>query len=555
MKRIDKAVKRRISNKILLRRSLNLAKRINGISELEREKQIHDKWENMPKISIITPLYNTPDKYLRELLDSVQNQTYSNWEICFADGSDEVYSYVEKICREVQKKDKRIKYVKLRGNKGISENTNQCLQLATGEYIGLLDHDDVLHEAALYEMAKEISRTSADFLYSDEVKFKDSTQNAIDYNFKSDFSKDELRSHNYICHFTVFKKELLNRAGGMFLKEYDGSQDHDLFLRLTECADKVIHVPKVLYFWRVHEQSVSMNLDSKAYAVDAAIKAISAQLERCHEQGTVASNLPYRTIYKINYTLQPVPVSIIFWGKIADKNKILKKIQKIIDKTTYSEYEILVPVLEKSACEETELSGKTIRFIYVKKETTGNLWNVMAKEAKGEVLLYLSVESFPLNDRWIQEMLMFVQRRDVCITGAKLYDKKGKVYSGGIALENTDNYLKHMFMGTENNEQGYEAMLKLVRNVTALSRECIMMKKRTWEELNGFTGEMEGYESIDFCLRGKEKGLLNVWTCFAEIEVKRELKVTANKKFKERWFQEIEGDMCAHPYLKELKLI
>ena len=209
----------------------NRVRSLHLISDGERENQKNRKFLAPVSFSIITPLYNTPENYLRELLESLQKQTYPKWQLCLADGSDKEHEYVGEICREYASKDSRICYEVLEENKGISENTNECLKFATGDYIGLLDHDDILHESALYEMMKVIEEEKADFLYSDEVKFSGKIEDASDFNFKPGFGKDELRAHNYICHFTVFKKSLLDQIGQAYRPEFDGSQDHDMVLR------------------------------------------------------------------------------------------------------------------------------------------------------------------------------------------------------------------------------------------------------------------------------------------------------------------------------------
>ena len=238
-------------------------KDIHIITPEQRKYQKEKRFEHPVKFSIITPLYNTPKDYLLELIQSLENQTYSNWELCLADGSDDPHAYVREVCESWRDKDERIVYSVLSENKGISHNTNACIELSSGQYFGLLDHDDVLHESALFEMMSEIERSNADFLYSDEVKFSGKIEDAMDFNFKPDFGKDELRSHNYICHFTVFSRALLEKVGQVYRPEFDGSQDHDMVLRLTEKASKIVHIPKVLYYWRGHPESVSMNLDYK----------------------------------------------------------------------------------------------------------------------------------------------------------------------------------------------------------------------------------------------------------------------------------------------------
>ena len=250
------------------------------------------------KFSILVPLYNTPDVFLHDMIDSVQNQTYKNWELCLADASDKEHSYVEDIVNEYAQKDRRIKYAKLSQNRGISENTNACIDISTGNYMVLLDHDDVLDKRALKEVARVISKTGADFIYSDEAKFTTSIEDWFAPNYKPDFSKYELRAHNYICHLTVYSRELLEQAG-RYRKECDGSQDHDMVLRLTERAKRIEHIPKILYYWRVHRESVSAGVENKSYAIDAAKKAVLDQVNRSGENAEIVTHNPFPLLYDV----------------------------------------------------------------------------------------------------------------------------------------------------------------------------------------------------------------------------------------------------------------
>ena len=258
------------------------------------------------KFSILVPLYNTPDVFLHDMIDSVQNQTYKNWELCLADASDKEHSYVEDIVNEYAQKDRRIKYAKLSQNRGISENTNACIDISTGNYMVLLDHDDVLDKRALKEVARVISKTGADFIYSDEAKFTTSIEDWFAPNYKPDFSKYELRAHNYICHLTVYSRELLEQVG-RYRKECDGSQDHDMVLRLTERAKRIVHIPKILYYWRVHGESVSAGVENKSYAIDAAKKAVLDQVVRSGEHGQIVTHAPFFLLYHIIYEVHILP--------------------------------------------------------------------------------------------------------------------------------------------------------------------------------------------------------------------------------------------------------
>ncbi|WP_334104682.1 glycosyltransferase family 2 protein, partial [Muricomes intestini] len=410
------------------------AKGFHLISDEERIRQKKVHFQDKIKFSVITPLYNTPEEYLLELLHSLVKQTYVNWELCLADGSDLQHGYVGEICREWAKKDSRIIYKRLQENRGISENTNVCIELASGEYLGLLDHDDILHESALFEMLTAIQKTGADFLYSDEVKFSGSIEAAADFNFKPGFGKDELRSHNYICHFTVFKRELLEGEETFYRPAFDGSQDHDMVLRLTEKAKCIRHVPKVLYYWRVHPNSVSMNLDSKRYAVDAAIRAVSEQLVRSGEKGKVKSNLPYQTIYRIQYDFD-------------SKNKVAVLVHDIESEEEYSE---TVKVLKE------HISYKNTFIIPVWKdtyETDGQALNRVIAKTKCNFFVLLDSHCVPKNKGWIEEMLMFAQRRDVFAVGAKVLYKDNTVCCAGIALSEPEPLKIRFLCEHGNNEE------------------------------------------------------------------------------------------------------
>lgn len=469
------------------------------ISDKERARQKSVCFQKMIKFSVITPLYNTPAEYLQELLHSMEKQTYENWELCLADGSDLQHAYVGEICKKWAEKDPRIIYKALQENKGISENTNACIEMASGEYLGLLDHDDVLHESALFEMMATIEKTGADFLYSDEVKFSGNIEDAADFNFKPGFGKDELRAHNYICHFTVFEKKLLEYEEAFYRPEFDGSQDHDMVLRLTEKARCIVHVPKVLYYWRVHPDSVSMNLDSKIYAVDAAIRAISGQLNRCGEKGEVESNLPYQTIYRIHYEFD-------------SKRKVAILVHNIESEKQYNEVEKML---------KTHTSYTNISIIPVWKdihETDGRAFNRVTAETECEFIVLLDSHCVPKENNWIEEMFMFAQRKDVFAVGAKVLYEDDTICCAGIALYEADS-LKIRFLCEHgsNKEQGYEAMLRHVRNTTAVWKGCCMVEKKKISGIGGFEEDMQGYEDIDICLRATEQKFWNVWTCFAQM--------------------------------------
>lgn len=337
---IKKAIKF-IANKILRKdntHSYNIWIKNNEptIEELQQQRKVKFKLE--PKFSLIVPMYNTPENYFEELVNCLIKQTYKNWELCLADGSKEEN---QKIC-EIVKKDDRIKYKFLNENKGIAGNTNAALQMATGDYIALLDHDDLLPQFCLYELTKTINENQdVEFIYTDEDKISGDSTKRYDPHFKPDFSIDTLRSNNYITHLSVFKKELMEKLKG-FREKYDGAQDYDIILRAVENTNKIIHIPKILYHWRLHQNSTAMFSDAKPYAYEAGIRAITDHLERQKIKSKVTHSGDMHGVYEVQYEIQGNPkVSILIPNK--DSVKLLKNcINSILDLTTYKNYEIIV---------------------------------------------------------------------------------------------------------------------------------------------------------------------------------------------------------------------
>ena len=266
----------------------------------ERERRKRDsEMAAGPVFSIAVPVFNPPEDFLREMIRSVQEQDWQKWELLLADGSDGAHSGARRICEEAVSGDPRIRYQKLERNGGISENSNAAMAMAAGDYIVLLDQDDLLVPAALWEAAEAVRETGADFLYSDEAVFASPDPGKIlEIHRKEEYSREALLRSNYICHMTAFRRELAEKAGG-FRKEYDGSQDHDLFLRLTDAAEKVVHIPKALYFWRSHAGSVAADIGAKDYAVDAGKRAVRDFLKSKGIDAEVESSAECATIYEV----------------------------------------------------------------------------------------------------------------------------------------------------------------------------------------------------------------------------------------------------------------
>lgn len=548
-----------IHKKRAARLELKEIQKCHLIEEGERKRQKEERFAYSPCVSIITPLYNTPPSFLKDLLDSVQKQTYANWELCLADGSDEQHKYVGEMCIEYAEKDSRFVYKKLKRNDGIVGNTNQAIKMCSGEYCGLLDHDDILHESALYECIKEI-QNRADFVYTDEMKFRSTVEQSSDIICKPGFGKDELRSHNYICHFVMFRKKLLDGMDALYRKECEGSQDYDMVLRLTERAEKIVHIPKILYYWRVHSESVAMDLSVKAYAVDAAKRAIADQLCRLREAGEVMCNLPYQTIYRIKYNINRNPlVSICVWGEnIKDLNMYLKT---LLDHTEYRPLEIIF-----SSCEQLGITFQTenvniIEEDYWEGELSYEWLERIRGILHGEYIVFLNSQCMPIVNDWIQEMLMYAQREDVGIVGTYIISEEGKVYFGGGVLDSSGHAGVHLInYGIKDIDQGYEANMRYTRNTTVLSALGMMIAKKRMEELGGFRMEMGDCCDIDLCLRSRRDNYWNVWNCFAKLYYSGHKEIfeywSQDEKLKTTWEKEIEsGDVFYNPVLKKLKKV
>ena len=480
------------------------------------------------KFSILAPLYNTPEKFLRDMIESCIAQTYENWELCLADGSDSNHTLVEKIVKEYQAKDDRIVYQKLEKNLGISENTNVCIDMATGEYIALFDHDDILVPTALYENALVIEKEQPDFLYTDEATFNgDDIYDIVTYHFKPDFAIDNLRANNYICHFSVFKKSLIDKVG-KFSTKYDGSQDHDMILRLTAAAEKVHHIPKLLYLWRSHNNSVSKDINSKDYAIDAGKRAVKDSLARVGINATVESSPAFPTIYKINYKIIGNPkISIIIPNK--DSIKLLANcVDSILKLSTYQNYEIII-VENNSTSEEIFQYYKFIEELpqikvcyYKPAEGEGfnysKINNHAMAHATGEYTLFLNNDIEIIEPAWMEELLMYAQRKDVGAVGAKLYYSNDTIQHAGVIIgAGEDGVAIHSFAGKHKFEYGYMGRLFFAQNVSAVTAACMLVEKSKFEQVGGFDEKLAvAYNDVDLCLKLREAGYLNVLNPFAD---------------------------------------
>ena len=541
----------------------------NRIPDSVRKRQEAATFTQDIKFSVIVPLFNTPENYLKEMIESVRTQTYKNWELCLADGSDGEHSYIESIVNDYKNQDERIKYRKLEKNLGISENTNACIDMATGDYIALFDHDDLLHPSALYEYAKVINDKQADFIYCDEDKFTNLGKGFFDAHFKPDFAVDNLRSNNYICHFTVFKKSLLDKAG-KFRKEFDGSQDHDIILRLTEKAERIEHIPKILYHWRVSSVSVASDPYAKPYTIQAGLDAVAEHLERVGLKGTVSSSPIHPNIYRIKYEIKDNPLVSILIPNYNHVEELSLCINSILQKSTYQNYEIII-IENNSNAETFEYyeslkDNPKIRVVVYKPEAGFNysaINNFGAKYASGDYILLLNNDVEIISPEWIEEMLMFCQRDDVGAVGAKLYYPDDTIQHAGVIL-GVLTLAGHAFKNLPRNSNGYFGRASYQQDLSACTAACLMIKKSVFEEVGGFDEDLAvAFNDIDLCMKIRKKDYLIVFTPYAELyhyeSQSRGIEDTPEKRerfsgeiqlFRKKWQAELDkGDPYYNPNL------
>lgn len=536
----------------------------------ERERQERAVFERMPKISILVPLWNTPQDFLQEMIGSVQKQTYANWELCLADGSDGAHAYVGEYCRKLAEKDPRIVYQKLAKNEGISGNTNQCYKLAAGEFIGLFDHDDILHPCALYEYVKAINEQDADFVYCDEATFKSpDIDRMITMHFKPDYAIDNLRANNYICHFSVFARDLLEGTE-LFRTQFDGSQDHDMILRLTDNAKKVVHVPKLLYYWRAHAGSVAGNIEAKPYVVEAARGAVADHLRRHgFSHFTITSTRAFETIFKISYEIIGEPkISIVIPNK--DHAEDLRRcIKSIVEKSTWENYEIIVVENNSETKEifsyyEELKNNPQIKIVtYEGAFNYSKINNLGVSQATGDYVLLLNNDTQVITVNWMEELLMYAQRQDVGAVGGKLYYGDKTIQHAGVVIGlGAHRTAGHVHYRQKRENLGYMGRLCYAQNMTAVTGACLMVKKKLYEAAGGLDeGFAVSLNDVDFCLKLRRMGYLNVFTPFAELyhfeSVSRGLDDQGEKaaryneesaRFREKWKAELEaGDPYFNP--------
>ena len=507
-------------------------------------------FEKMPLISILVPLYNTPENFLRDMIESVLDQTYVNWQLCLADGSDSEHGYVETIIREYEQDARNklgkventgIVYHRLEKNTGISGNTNECLKLANGEYIGLLDHDDILHPEVLYYYVKAINEKNADYIYCDEATFSGkSIDHMITMHFKPDYAPDNLRANNYICHFSVFKRSLLDGTE-LFRSKFDGSQDHDMILRLTDNAENIVHVPMLLYYWRSHAGSVASDISAKSYAIDAARGAVADHLRRHgYEHFKITSTRAFETIFKIAYEVEGTPKISIVIPTCEHLEDLKRCLTSIYEKSTYDNYEIIVVENGSKSKEikayyddlKNSAMSSVVKIVdyYEDKNNLGPdgsrppfnysaVVNYGVKQSTGDYILLLNNDTQVITVNWMEELLMYAQRADVGAVGGKLYFPNRKIQHAGIVLRlGVHRTAGHCHYKQEGMNLGYMGRLCYAQDVSAVTGACLMVSREKYDEVGGFDESFEvSLNDVDFCLKLRQKGYLNIFTPFAEM--------------------------------------
>ncbi len=477
--------------------------------QAQRIRQEAAKLDYRPLISILTPVYNSDLTWLRDAIESVRAQLYDHWELCIADDGS-TRPGIRELLEEAAQADNRIKLTHLERNQGIAAASNAALSLATGEFIGLLDHDDELKPDALFEVVKLLNeKPDLDYIYTDEDK-KELDGRLVDPFFKPDWSPALLFSLNYVTHFSVFRKEIVDRLGG-FRLGYDGSQDYDLILRVTEATDKRAHIPKPLYTWRKAPGSAASSPEAKEFAYPAAKRAIKDALTRRGVQAEVQDG-PFKGYYRVRYAIPGKPrVAIIIPTR--DRVDMLRRcIESIRKKSSYRHYEIVVIDNDSREPETLEylssFGGRVIR--YPHEFNFSRMMNEAAKQVECDALLFLNNDTEVISSEWIEAMLEHGMQPEVGAVGARLLFPDGRVQHEGILIGPGNGLAGNL------DHHGYFGLGQVIRNCSAVTAACMLTRSSVFSELGGFDEEIGiAYNDVDFCLRARQKGYLIVYTPYS----------------------------------------
>ena len=480
-----------------------------------------DELSIKPLISVVVPVYNTPRMLLDEMVGSVRAQGYANWELCIASGGDspETLKALDKLAAA----DQRIKVKQLDRNKGIAGNTNEAASMCSGEFIALLDHDDTLAPSALYEVARAINEApEADFIYTDEDKLSNDGRLRMQPHFKPDFSPDLLRSVNYITHLSVFRRSLYEAIGG-FNEMLDGSQDYDLILRATEKARRVVHIPKVLYHWRMAEQSTARSGAAKTYTTDSAKVAIAEHMARIGMKDFTVADANISGNYRVARSTTPdAKVTVLIPNK--DNADILRRcVEGIHTRSTYKNIEVLIvennskdpATFDEYKRLEAEFGVRVVRWEHEFNYSAINNFGV--RHATGDVVLLLNNDTEPINPDWIERMLEHALRPEVGAVGAKLYYPDNTLQHAGVIL-GIGGIAGHSHKYFQRASYGYINRLNLIQDLSAVTGACLMMRRDVYEKIGGFDEQLPvAFNDVDLCMKIRRAGYMIVWTPYAEL--------------------------------------
>ena len=486
-------------------------------SDLRKMAETVEVFTNKPVISVIMPVFNTPERFLREAIESVLTQVYPYWELCIADDAS-TQPHVRAVLEEYRAKDSRIKVAFRERNGHIAQASNSAIELATGEFLSLLDHDDLLTPDALYEVALLLNRhPEADMIYSDEDKVDEHNQFCLPF-FKPDWCPDSFLSRMYTCHLGTYRRSLVTEIGG-FRVGYEGSQDYDLVLRVTEKTEKIFHIPKILYHWRVHPESASSGAEAKPYAYIAAEKALTDALSRRGEKGVISGTPGYLGLYVTRYKIENHKlVSIIIPTK--DLGETLNKcLKSIFEKSVYPNYEVIV--IDNGSTED--YTAKVInlwetqepsRFRYYKLDIPFNfskINNYAVLQAKGEYILLLNNDIEVITPDWIDAMVEQAQRPSIGAVGGLLLYPDNSIQHAGIVL-GIGGVASHSHKKLPSIYPGYGGQVITINNYSAITGACLMCRREVYERVGGFEEKLAvAYNDVDFCLKLVEKGYRNIY--------------------------------------------
>lgn len=434
------------------------------ISEEQRRYEETYVFEKAVKISVIVPLYNTPREYFVQMVESVRQQTYADWELCLADASDEAHIYIEEISKRYIKNDDRIKYIKLQSNNGISANSNSAAKMATGDYLALLDHDDILHPSALYNVVRTIESDEAEFIYSDELSFDKTPDRVQSINLKPDFSWETFRYNNFICHLTAFKRRLFEEVGG-FDKNADGAQDYDIFLKMLERTDKVSHIQKVLYYWRIHSTSSASGNDAKPYIIKAGKEALGCHLDRRNLQySSISSEFGHGPFYRIRYKIDTNLKVIVVTQDEKTKIELADEVSETAKSGRYN--------IKLKAISEFEALKKNEDIADAISEVLAHDIVIMVREGfRIKSLIDDNEETL------IDELLCCLKPDENKVVSNTLIDEKGRYLNAGWCYNNSWNKkIRPLYRGVSAKDPGYMNRLHFRQTVSLLDGSMLAVK-------------------------------------------------------------------------------